>query len=613
MKLPTFQLLSQSVYKTFLRFPLVLFSVFIGTIVLLLSIHEYHEPITENILLKLGMVSALGLPLFFSVHIFCERAQPLPMFKFIIFLVSLGMLVQFYFLLENIKSASSPTFYKYFFWSVGFHLLAAFSAFYVHEEINGFWQFNKVLFLRFLTAALYSSVLYMGLAGALLAIQELFNADINGKVYTDLWVLIAGFFNTVFFLGGIPKPLDALNEDSPYPKGLKIFTQYVLIPLVTIYLLILYAYTAKIIVQMNLPKGWVANLIIGFSIAGIFSLLLVYPVRELEENKWLKTFSRFFYFSLLPLVVLLFVSIGTRISEYGVTIERYIVAMLGAWLAVIALYFVLSKHKNIILIPLSLCLFAFGSIIGPWGMFQVSEKSQLQRLERLLEKNGVIVNGKIVKLAEQKAQLVKIKEVNQINSIIDYLEKNHGLKGMAQWLNEKDRNRIFNDSVSNEYDHCKIEIHKCIGLYGYNYDRYTKDEDVMNHTFYCNQFQDVAGLNISGYDHIFNFSGYEYENEKDVNSYGANFERLHKNELQLFQRHKLFCTVKLDSIAKTLQLRLRKADDLYALKPEQMTFEITGTAGQNLKLMFSNFQIMFTDSSIKVKSVNGYLLSKDLK
>lgn len=613
MKLPSFQFLSQSVSETVRRFPMVFFSVLTGTIAVLLLIHSFDKSASENILVKLVLVSALGLPLFFAVHIFCERAQPLPMFKFIIYVVSTGLLVQFYFSLGNLKSATSPNYYRYFFWCVGFHLFAAFSAFYVREEVNGFWQFNKVLFLRFLTAALYSSVLYMGLAGALLAIQELFGADINGKAYTDLWVLIAGFFNTVFFLGGIPKPLDSLNEGSSYPKGLKIFTQYVLIPLVTVYLLILYAYAAKILVQMNLPKGWVANLIIGFSIAGIFSLLLVYPVRELEENKWLKTFSRFFYYSLLPLVVLLFVAIGTRISAYGVTIERYIVAMLGVWLAVITLYFVFSKYKNIIIIPVSLCVFAFGCIIGPWGMFQVSERSQLKRLELLLEKNGSFANGKIIKLSEQKAQLVKIKEFNQINSIFDYLETNHGLKGMAQWLKETDKNRIFKDSLSKENENCKYEIQKCIGIYGQNYARYTNDENAMNLTFYCNQFQDVAGLNISGYNHIFNFSSYEYEDDKNIDSTGANFQRLRKNELQLFQNAHLICSVKLDSIAMHLKNYPRKSEYVYDIKPEQMTFELEGTAGQKLKLMFSNFQLTLTDSSTNVKSVNGYLLSKDLK
>ncbi len=613
MKLPSFQLLRQSAYETVYRFPMVLLSVFICTLTLLFIIHDINKEATETIFVKLAMVSALGVPLFFAVHTFLERVQPLPMFRFLIFTVSVGLLIQLYFSLGNFKTTPAQTYYRYFFWSVGLHLLAAFSSFHAREESNGFWQFNKVLFLRFLTAVLYSSVLYMGLAGALLAIQELFGADVNSKVYIDLWVLIAGFFNTVFFLGGIPKPLDSLNEDSSYPKGLKIFTQYVLIPLVTIYLLILYAYTAKILLQINLPKGWVANLIIGFSIAGIFSLLLVYPVRELEENKWLKTFSRFFYFSLLPLVVLLFIAIGTRILEYGVTIERYIVAMLGVWLVVITLYFVFSKHKNIILIPVLLCVFAFGSIIGPWGMFQISEKSQLKRLALLLEKNGAMANGKIIKLNEQKAQLIKIKEVNQINSIFDYLETNHGLKGMAEWLNEKDRKRIFNDSALTEYNSTKYEIQKCTGINGYHYDRYFKNEDVMNLGFYCNQFQDVAGLSISGYDHIFNFSTYEYEDDKNIDSTGANFQRLRKNELQLFQNAHLICSVKLDSIAARLKTYPRKSEYVYDIKPEQMTFELSGKEGQQLKLMFSNFQIMLTDTSTKVKSVNGYLLSKDLK
>ena len=45
-----------------------------------------------------------------------------------------------------------------------------------------------------------------------------------------LWIVIAGVFETWFFLAGVPKNLEELDESDDYPKGLKIFTQYVLLP-----------------------------------------------------------------------------------------------------------------------------------------------------------------------------------------------------------------------------------------------------------------------------------------------------------------------------------------------------------------------------------------------
>src|SRR5690606_1713700 len=158
------------------------------------------------------------------------------------------------------------------------------------------------LFLRFLTAVLYSVVLYAGLAVGLMALEELFGLDIEGKFYFRLLLVIAGIFNTLMFLSGIPeKPLSD-EAAGDYPKSLKIFTQYVLIPLVSVYVLILLAYEFKILLEWDLPRGWVSNLIIAFAVFGILSLLLVYPVRNSQEDKWIRWYSKTYYWVMLPLL-----------------------------------------------------------------------------------------------------------------------------------------------------------------------------------------------------------------------------------------------------------------------------------------------------------------------
>ena len=41
--------------------------------------------------------------------------------------------------------------------------------------------------------------------------------------------------NTFIFLAGVPKDLSALEKETSYPKGLKAFTQFVFLPLITLY------------------------------------------------------------------------------------------------------------------------------------------------------------------------------------------------------------------------------------------------------------------------------------------------------------------------------------------------------------------------------------------
>src|SRR5690606_16090706 len=113
-----------------------------------------------------------------------------------------------------------------------------------------------------------------------------------------------------------------------------------------------------------------------------------------KESGWIKKFSRGYYYFLIPLVILLFIAIGMRIQEYGLTVNRYIIALMGVWLGFIAIYFSIGK-KKIKTIPISLALFMILSSFGSWGMFSLSERNQRNRLASILTENKILVNDKI--------------------------------------------------------------------------------------------------------------------------------------------------------------------------------------------------------------------------
>ncbi len=611
MKLPSVNFLLRSMSETVMRFPFVLLSAIIGTAAAMILVNRPGNSNWEFTLTRLLMVSSLGVPLFFAIHMLCEKIKPVPLFRLLSFAIGLTVLVQFYFsVYDFMHIEKQEILYRYFFWNASLHLLVAFSAFFLYEEINGFWQYNKVLFLRFLTAGLYSAVLFLGLAGAILAVQTLFNFNFEPEVYARLWIVIAGIFNTTFFLGGIPKPIEKLNADTDYPKGLKIFTQYVLISLVSIYLIILYAYCAKILVEMSLPKGWVANLILGFSVSGIFSLLLIYPIRELEENKWIKVFSRLYYFSLLPLVVLLFVAIGFRISEYGVTVERYIVAMLGVWLAVVTIYFIFSKQKNIILIPLTLSLFFMGSLIGPWGMFQMSERSQLKRLQALLQNNHAFANGKIVPFSNQDVAKMKVRDINQINSVIEYIGRNHGYEKLIAFLPDSCAKEFQHDTSRFNYD-MDYRIQKCIGLYGAASYRNEGNEDEINLSFYCPQLNNIQELEITGFDRMYQFNAYNFNgNETTIDSANLGFALLQSNTVKFYNRGSWMFDIALDSVINRLKYLPRSSKYSVDVSQENMTIELLNSRNEQVKLLLRSLQLKQTDTSQLVYEIDGYMLLK---
>src|SRR5690606_23352918 len=232
-----------------------------------------------------------------------------------------------------------------------FHHLVAFAPFIKRGVNSDFWHFNKALFMRFLTAVLYSASLYAGLAVALFGVEELFNRDLPSEIYGQLFVLVAVGFNTLFFLAGVPTVFEAMPTTAPYPKGLKIFTQYVLIPLMTVYLVILLVYEIKILVEWEMPKGIVASLILGYAVFGVLSLLLIWPIHNADGNRWVRFFSKSFYLTMIPLILLLALAVYQRVSYYGFTEKRYILMALTVWLAAITVYFLYFRKDDIRLIP----------------------------------------------------------------------------------------------------------------------------------------------------------------------------------------------------------------------------------------------------------------------
>ena len=492
MKLPSVKQLIHESSVTLRRFPFVLGDAIVGTIASIILI-ELDSAASLKFLENVLLACALGLPLFTALAVLAEKRELQKSLNLLMQCAGVFALTAYCFSLpQDVFLTPGTHIIRFFLLNLGLHLFVAFAPYTGRGEMNGFWQFNKALFLRFLTAVLYSAVLYIGLSIALWAIDNLFDIDIDGDWYGELWVAIAGVFNTWFFLAGVPEKFASLDADTSYPKGLKVFTQYILISLVFVYLVILYAYEGKIIIEWDWPRGWVSNLVLGFTITGILSLLLLWPIQERIENKWVRTFARRYYFALIPLVVMLLLAIWKRISEYGITENRYFVAVLGLWLGGVVLYFLLSSTKSIKVIPTTLCVIAFLASFGPWGAFSVSERSQIGRLTGYLTMNGMLVNNKIKKPKTQPS----FNDTREISSIVKYLHETHGLASMQTWF-DQDLETLGKDSLGIDPRYQKPAL--VVQLMGMHYiDQWQLQQDNF-FSFQANRNQSIA---VGGYEHF---------------------------------------------------------------------------------------------------------------
>jgi len=430
MKLPSLQQILSDAMDTLRRFPFVLAVAAAGTVSAIVLI-EHHGSGEFPDGLRVLYAALLGIPFLTGLALLAEKRRWETVPRTVLQAVGVLLLALYAWTLpSNIEIAPEMHAIRLLMLAVGMHLFVAVAPWLRKGEVNGFWQYNKTLFLRMAIAALFSGVLFAGLAIALAAVENLFELAVPGERYGQLWTLLAGMFATWFFLAGVPKDLDGLDAIDDYPRGLKIFAQYVLLPLIAVYLVILVAYSGKIVIAWSWPNGWVSRLILGFSAAGMFALLLLHPIRDRMENGWMRSASRWFYAVLAPLLLMYFLAVMRRLSDYGITEGRYVAIMAGIWLAAMVLYFLLSRGKNIKAIPLTLCVLSFLIAVGPWSAFSVSERSQVNRLQELFEKNDMLDAGKV----RPAKSPIPYADAKEISAVLTYLREIHGYEGIQPWF-----------------------------------------------------------------------------------------------------------------------------------------------------------------------------------
>ncbi len=528
MKLPSIQYLSSQALTSFLRFPLSIISSLIAVVVAVYAFENDNEITNKLAYINVILIAALGIPTYFCAQVLVDNRNYGAFGKVTAFLLPSLILFLIYWSLPSSELSNnfSVPYIRYTVYNIIAHLLVSFIPYWRKGNLNAFWNYNKLLFIRILTSVLYSGFLYAGLAMALGALDLLFDIDLHYELFMDLFIIIFGFFNTWFFVAGIPDDFNELDSDTHYPKGLKIFTQYVLLPILALYLLILYSYGAKIVAEWSLPKGIVSYLISGVSTLGIFTFLLIYPYGKLKESLWIKRFTLGYYYLLLPLIALLFVAILIRLQDYGFTIKRYIVLLLGIWLTINAIYFII-RRKNIKFIPISLAIILGLMSFGPWGMFSMSEKSQSNRLISILETNKIIVDGKIQNeviwnqdslpkfyssLKFKNDSLLSDSLNNEVYSIIEYLDDYHTYEMLTPYFSQDINAMIRQARDSNQWIYEEEIIMESMGLTH----QYRWSNKWGNYKNISIESVNNSIKNVSGYDYLKHFNK-QYQNKNQGN------------------------------------------------------------------------------------------------
>ena len=458
-RLPSLGTLVTDALSTARRFPFPLVAALLAALSATLTAEDLGP---EALQLRLLAAATLAIPLCTALAAFAEGAAWRPARR--LAFQALGLLVCGGFFAA--WPDWSETLRETRFWQLmaAFALATAALPFLRRERPVVFWQYNAALLLRAAAAAASAATLFAGLALALLALDKLFGVDVPGEGYGRLWFAIAFVFSTWFFLAGVPKDLDALERSPHYPAIVKVFAQYILVPLVAMYLVILTLYFAKVVVTWSWPSGWIGWLVSGVSVAGIFAILLVHPIADEPEQKWVGVFARDFWLGILPAVLMLWLALYQRIAQYGFTERRWFLLALSVWLGAAALYFGITRSKRIRLIPTSLGLLALLGYAGPWSAYAVARRSQVSRLETLLRRNGLLeAAGR-----RQPGRVVSGADAGEINAAVRYLVTVHGADALRGLLGDSVARRLrLEGAVARQGG--ESQVRAIVGVFGVAY------------------------------------------------------------------------------------------------------------------------------------------------
>ena len=304
------------------------------------------------------------------------------------------------------------------------------------------------------------------------------------------------------------------------------------------------------------------------------------------------------------LLILLYIAIIRRISDYGITENRYFVFALALWLTGITLYLLFSKNKNIKLIPLTLCIITFAGSFGPWGAFSVSEKSQLGRFEKLLKENNLLVNGKISKTEKE----LPFKTRQAISSVVEYLTEYRNYNILQPYY-KQNLDSLFPDTAY------KSKPQELLSIMGVSYvSRWEREENYNEHFYFStNRDNKYNIIKIDTFQYMISFNEYYNDYYKDSlfsNKYsGENIKAvITKKAKENFFRICFNDTVCEDIRLDTIIDKLNKNPQSYTynIETKEMTL-IKNTENISIKFVFSNIGGIKKNDSIIINTMGGDL------
>jgi hypothetical protein len=205
----------------------------------------------------------------------------------------------------------------------------------------------------------------------------------------------------MMILSRIPREDNLVQRPKLY---VKLFT-FLAIPCVLL-LAILCIYVGKIILTLDMPS----NRLNIFASICILVYLFMYAAIKGNSSKPLSFLLRWCWIPIIPIVIAQITGIIIRYNAYGLTPLR-MAAMVTLAIGIYGLY-IIARNKSLKSIWLVIAAAAIVFSISPLNIIDISVKNQNDRVEKILVKNSLLQDGKLVipeklELSDEDEKIIK--------------------------------------------------------------------------------------------------------------------------------------------------------------------------------------------------------------
>lgn len=418
------------------RFPITLFFTIALTCYLCYFVSNHDENKKLNWII--GYYLSVGTLLSLTLHLWCEEM------KRIIPKIAVQAGMHLLLILDAIYLYSYS--YEKSFTEIGIAhgagilaigLSVFFLSFFKEKNDIPSWNFALSSITACVTANVIGCIMSGGICFLILSVHKLFDLSIDSTCYLYVAILCNVCLSMFLFLGLLPQKQEKHNTRPLQHSFLNGVIHYLFLPLTGGYLIVLYIYALRILINWELPIGWVSWLVITLMTGCIVIEFGLYPSRMAQQKRTDNLIARWLPLFVLPLLFLMTIGIIRRFNDYGVTINRLYLITLNIWCYFVCITLIIIKAKRISWIPISFSLVFLLTSVLPVNYASITRQIIQKEVNQTIIRQKPMLNLPLSQ--EQYNQWLKTfssEQARQINEKFIYLYEWFGKESICQWIDE---------------------------------------------------------------------------------------------------------------------------------------------------------------------------------